>query len=138
MYFFGFRKLGHYNWWAIVCLMLAMKVRNAHISWALKCFMFLIGILFHWTWLEQIEWEIDREKKKNALMRKHSIKEEWLCLDEIPCYYCRGRVEVFVGRKLYVRFAIVLCVDTGSLILMNMYICIQAERVQVLIDRKIW
>ena len=75
--FLGIRKLGHYNWWAIVCLMLAMKVRNAHISWALKCFMFLIGILFHWTWLEQIEWEIDRERKKNALMRKHSIKEEW-------------------------------------------------------------
>ena len=75
--FLGIRKLGHYNWWAIACLMLAMKVRNAHISWALKCFMFLIGILFHWTWLEQIEWEIDQERKKNALMRKHSIKEEW-------------------------------------------------------------
>ena len=99
VYFFGIRKPGHYNWWAIVCLMLAMKVRNAHISWALKCFMFLIGILFHWTWLEQIEWEIDWEKKKNALMRKHSIKEEWFCLDEIPCNFCRVRVEVSVAIK---------------------------------------
>ena len=59
------------------------------------------------------------EKKKNALMRKHSIKEEWFCLDDIPCDFCRGRVEVFVARKLYVRFAIVVCIDTGSVILMN-------------------
>ena len=60
-------------------------------------------------------------------MRKHSIKEEWFCLDDIPCDFCRGRVEVFLARKLYVRFAIVVCIDTGSVILMNMYICVPAN-----------